>query len=184
MKSPRWITVRTSKGGHVRKLLLGVVLGIALVIGGAFAFVITGQMPVNARGKPLPFERLVARVAIQKAIGDEDGRPAPIPADEANLLAGAKVFQVNCAVCHGLPGQAKPSAIATGLFPRAPQLWPPKGGVTDDPVGETFWKAKNGIRLTGMPGFADSLSETELWQVSLLLLKAEKLPPAVMAALK
>ena len=166
------------------KVLLGVVLGVALVMGGAYAFIATGQMPVATKGKPLPLERLVARTAIQKAIGDEQSRPAPIPADETNLLAGAKVFQVNCAVCHGLPGQAKPSAIASGLFPPAPQLWPPKGGVTDDPVGETFWKAKNGLRLTGMPGFVDSLSETELWQVSLLLLKAEKLPPAVVAALK
>lgn len=46
------------------------------------------------------------------------------------------------------------------------------------------WKVKNGIRLTGMPGFEGSLSEDELWQVSLLLLKAEQLPDSVKAALR
>jgi len=56
--------------------------------------------------------------------------------------------------------------------------------VTDDPIGESFWKVKNGIRLSGMPGFKDSLSETEIWQVSALLVKAEQLPPEVSAKLK
>jgi hypothetical protein len=28
----------------------------------------------------------------------------------------------------------------------------------DDPVGVTFWKVQNGIRLTGMPGFKAALS--------------------------
>jgi mono/diheme cytochrome c family protein len=54
--------------------------------------------------------------------------------------------------------------------------------VTDDPPGETYWKAANGIRLTGMPGYKGSLSETQLWQVSLMLANADKLPPSAKAA--
>jgi mono/diheme cytochrome c family protein len=61
---------------------------------------------------------------------------------------------------------------------------PPNKGVTDDPVGETYWKVKNGIRLTGMPGFSDSLSDAALWQVSLLLLQADKLPPSALQVLR
>jgi mono/diheme cytochrome c family protein len=39
----------------------------------------------------------------------------------------------------------------------------------------------NGIRLTGMPAFKDILSETQIWQVSLLLANADKpLPPAAL----
>jgi mono/diheme cytochrome c family protein len=54
-------------------------------------------------------------------------------------------------------------------------------GVTDDPPGETYWKVANGIRLTGMPAFKDALTETEMWQVSLLLANADKpLPPAAL----
>jgi len=55
--------------------------------------------------------------------------------------------------------------------------------VTDDPAWETYWKAKNGIRLTGMPGFQKSLNDTQLWQVSVLLANADKISPAVKAAL-
>jgi hypothetical protein len=51
--------------------------------------------------------------------------------------------------------------------------------VTDDERGETYWKVANGIRLTGMPSFKNSLSETEMWQVSVLLANADKISDAV-----
>jgi mono/diheme cytochrome c family protein len=51
--------------------------------------------------------------------------------------------------------------------------------VTDDEPGETYWKVANGIRLTGMPGFNQQLSTTEMWQVSLLLANADKLSEPV-----
>jgi len=51
--------------------------------------------------------------------------------------------------------------------------------VTDDPVGETYWKTKNGIRMTGMPAFRKVLSEIEIWQVSLLLRHADEIPDGV-----
>lgn len=72
------------------------------------------------------------------------------------------------------------------MYPNAPPLWESHHngevvGVSDDPPGETYWKAANGIRLTGMPSFKDILSDTQLWQVSLLLANANKpLPPAAL----
>ena len=79
-------------------------------------------------------------------------------------------------MCHGLPGQPQ-TAIGKGMFPKPPMLW--EDGVTDDPPGETYWKVSGGIRMTGMPGFEKSLSTTQMWQVSLLLANADKLPAAV-----
>ena len=82
-------------------------------------------------------------------------------------------------VCLGSPDKPV-TAIALGMFPKPPPLVRlDKVGVTYDSVGETDWKARNGIRLTGMPGFADSPSDTELRQVTLLLQKAHELPPSV-----
>jgi thiosulfate dehydrogenase len=56
-------------------------------------------------------------------------------------------------------------------------------GVTADPPGETFWKVANGIRMTGMPSFQQSLSQTQMWQISLMLANADKLPNSVRAVL-
>jgi thiosulfate dehydrogenase len=63
------------------------------------------------------------------------------------------------------------------FFPPTPQLLMPDGMVIDDPLGESFWKVKNGIRLTGMPSFKDSLTDEQIWQVSALLASADKLSP-------
>lgn len=86
-------------------------------------------------------------------------------------MAGAEIYRVNCAFCHGVPNH--PSVYAEHMYPPVPQLWKAhRGGVvgvSDDAVGETFWKVKNGIRLTGMPAYADILSEEQMWQVSVLL---------------
>jgi mono/diheme cytochrome c family protein len=63
--------------------------------------------------------------------------------------------------------------VAKGMFPRAPQLFEQHDMVTHDPIGEDFRKVKNGIRLSGMPGFRDSLSEIQIWRVSAWLAQAD-----------
>jgi hypothetical protein len=68
------------------------------------------------------------------------------------------------------------------MFPKPPQLFLGKG-VTDDPASETLWKAANGIRLSGMPSFKTKLSDTQLWQVSELLVTANEIPDSVKTAL-
>ncbi len=55
--------------------------------------------------------------------------------------------------------------------------------ITEAPPGETFRKVANGIRLTGVPGFNQSLSETQIGQISLMLANADKLPSTVTAVL-
>ena len=129
----------------------------------------------------MPFEKTFAGMALHARLEKEMPTQVPVPADEVNLLAGAHVYMEHCDVCHGIPGKGQ-TAIAKGEFPRPPHLF--KGnGVTDDEPGETYWKVANGIRLTGMPGFNQSLSTTEMWQVSLLLAHADKLPDAAKAVL-
>jgi mono/diheme cytochrome c family protein len=98
------------------------------------------------------------------------------------MTEGAHLYAENCAFCHGLPGQPASNA-AKGMFPLPPQLMNKDEMVTDDPVGTIYWKVKNGIRMTGMPGFNEMLSDTQLWEISQMLKNADKLPPTAMAAL-
>jgi mono/diheme cytochrome c family protein len=51
--------------------------------------------------------------------------------------------------------------------------------VTDDEAWESYWKVENGIRLTGMPGFKDALTETQIWQVTMLVKNADKISESV-----
>jgi len=166
----------------MKKLLLGFLLGLVVVLLGAFVYFGLGLAPVAASAPPMPLESLLAGMALHARISKEAPSKSPIQPDEPNLLAGARIYREQCAVCHGLSGQPE-TAIAKGMFPHPPQLFAGHG-VTDDPAGETWWKAANGIRLTGMPGYKRSLSDTQLWQVSLMLANADKLPPAVGQALQ
>jgi mono/diheme cytochrome c family protein len=51
--------------------------------------------------------------------------------------------------------------------------------VTDDDAWESYWKVESGIRMTGMPGFKGQLTETQIWQVSVLVKNADKISESV-----
>lgn len=158
-------------------LILGMILGAAALALCVYAYFATGRAPVATSAHPMPFEKKLAHQALSATIDREMPKSVPLQPDEANLAAGATLYRDHCAVCHGLPGQ-KETPIARGMYPHPPKLTEGKG-VTDDEPGESYWKVANGIRLTGMPGFRPALSETQLWQVSLLVANADKLPKSV-----
>jgi thiosulfate dehydrogenase len=167
--------------GFWKGLVLGFIAALVLLAAGAYCYFGFGLAPVATAAQPMPFEKLLANRALHAAVAKAAAVPSPVPATEPNLMSGAMTYRENCAVCHGLPGHEM-TAIAKGMFPKVPQLFHGTG-VTDDPVGETFWKVQNGIRLTGMPAFKGSLSDEEMWQVSQLLAQADKLPDSAKAEL-
>jgi mono/diheme cytochrome c family protein len=164
------------------KFILGFITALVLLAAGAFAYIRFGLAPVATASTLLPFERQIARAALHERVSREAPKSAPIEPSERVYILGAGVYRTNCAVCHGMPGQDQ-TAIAKGEFPQPPKLLEGQG-VTDDPVGVTYWKVANGIRLTGMPGFKGLLSEEQMWQVSLLLANADKLSPTIQTALR
>src|SRR5579864_1183186 len=165
----------------LKGLVIGILLGMLLLSGGVAFYFLSGRAPAATTDPPLPFEKKLAHGALNAHIDRAGPRDPLVPADEPNYLEGVDVYKQNCAVCHGLPGEPK-TAIAQGMYPVPPELFHGTG-VTDDPAWETHWKAENGIRLTGMPGFKGRLTDKQLWQVSVLLANADKISPAVRAAL-
>ena len=166
---------------RTRFFVAGLVAGFLLVPVAVYLYVSFGPVPVSTFDPELPFETSIARIATRARMSREMPKSSPVVPDENNLAAGAHVYAADCAMCHGLPGGRVPS-IAAGMYPPPPQLFHGKG-VTEDPVGESYWKVENGLRLTGMPGFKQTLSPEQMWQVSLLVSRADKLPAAARAAL-
>jgi len=162
-------------------LVLGIILGVVGVALGVYWYFATGRAPVATSAPPMPFEKKLAHQALNARVQRELAKSFPLQPDEPNLSAGAHTYREHCAVCHGLPKQTE-TLIAKGMYPHPPKLTEGKG-VTDDEPGESYWKVANGIRLTGMPGFRPALSEMQMWQVSLLVANADKLPKTVQDAL-
>jgi thiosulfate dehydrogenase len=163
------------------KFVIGLVVGLLLFPIGTYLYFASGRAPVATTDSTMPFEEFLANKALDARISKDAPKSVPIQANEATYVAGAELYKQHCAVCHGLPLAPK-TAIATGMFPQPPRLLEGTG-VTDDPPGETYWKISNGLRLTGMPGFSKSLSETQMWQIALLAAHADKLPTSAKEAL-
>lgn len=160
------------------RFVLGMIVGAILLCLAVFCYLWGGFAPTATDAHPFPYEQKIAMHSLHARADKEAPKnpPANIPASDVTYMAGANVYTDDCSVCHGLPGQGR-TAIAAGMYPRPPQLF--KGtGVTDDPPGETYWKVKNGIRLTGMPAFKDTLTDEQMWQVSILLANADKIDPS------
>jgi mono/diheme cytochrome c family protein len=165
----------------VKGLVIGFLLAVMILVGAVFGYFASGMAPVATADPPMPFEKKLANLALNAHIEKQHVLESPVAPDEPAFLAGAGVYKEHCAVCHGMPGQP-PTDYAGTMFPKPPQLF--RGhGVTDDPASESYWKAANGIRLSGMPAFKTKLTDTQLWQVSQLLAHANDLPESVKKAL-
>ena len=103
------------------------------------------------------------------------------PITPVSLENGKKVFEKNCAVCHGLSGN--------GDGPRAKELDPPPAVLSNpDLTGDkntlaydNFEVINVGIANTAMKAWADVLSETQIWDVTYYIRtfsnKEVQLPP-------
>jgi thiosulfate dehydrogenase len=165
----------------MRGFVLGVVLTILMLAVGGYLFVRGGGVSLATTAPPLPLEETVARIALHASIGNAGDQKDPLPFDDTNMLAGVNTYKEHCAVCHNAPGLPH-TAISNGMFPPPPRLFEKEDMVTDAAEGVTYWKVTHGIRLSGMPGFERTLSDTQRWQVTMLVAHADKLSPAVQAA--
>jgi mono/diheme cytochrome c family protein len=171
----------SSKGSSsgLGKVILGFLLGVAAVVLGVAGYLHFGAPPVATADAPFPLEKAIVRGLLKTRIARQIKTP-PFGTSEDVYEGGAHVYQAQCAACHGTPGHDV--AYAKHMYPAAPQLWKKHArnnvvGVSDDEPGETYWKVANGIRLTGMPAYNHVLSDTEMWQVTLLLKNADQTLP-------
>jgi mono/diheme cytochrome c family protein len=171
----------------MKGLVIGLLVGILILPIAAAIYLFRVHIPVAVADKPLTWEEKVIQLPLRMRLAKERSKTAPIEANAYNLQAGMQIYRSQCASCHGM--YEHPSSFGSHMYPVAPQLWTlhPNGvvGVSDDPIGETYWKISNGIQLTGMPSFKGVLSDNQLWQVSLLMANANKpLPVGVLDLLR
>ncbi len=164
----------------LRGIGIGVVLTVAVAAAALYLCVEFGLVPANADARPSRFEGWVARTSLHATLArDAKNLANPLPANDTVLLAGVKIYAADCAVCHG-DATGRPTLVGYGLYQRGPTLG--RYGVEDDPDGVIYWKVTHGIRFTGMPSFARTLSDTQRWQVSTFLKHMKALPPAARRA--
>lgn len=144
-----------------RRLLWPLLVAMVIVLGLWFALT---QASLSALDEPGRAETYLARRAKRFLVGRsarEGVRPAP-PNDAASLAAGRMLFGARCASCHGYDGRT-PTDIGRAMYPRVLDLGSSEVQAWSD--AELFWIIKNGIRLSGMPGFGKIHSDVETWHL-------------------
>jgi len=93
----------------------------------------------------------------------------PLERNAENIAAGKKLYEKNCALCHGAAGLGDGEA--------GKDLTPPPANIAmfikmhNVPDGYLYWTiAEGGIPLqTAMPPFKDVMKEGELWKTIIFL---------------
>ncbi len=85
-----------------------------------------------------------------------------VPYHTISVANGWRLYRESCVVCHGFLGY--------GDGPAAEDLRPKPADLTarhanDHTAGDLYWWLSYGVRQTAMPGFADSYTEEERWDL-------------------
>jgi len=84
-----------------------------------------------------------------------------IPAS-ADTAAGFEYYRTMCLHCHGAP-EASREEWAYYMLPHPPKLW--ENDTQEMRDGEFFTLIKDGIRMTGMPAFGPTHSDSDIWNM-------------------
>ena len=158
------------------KFTLGVIVTVLVLVLGGLGFALLGFLPTVANVEPPHIERRLAMGAVDASTERHAPHVSnPLTPTDQNLEDGMKLYTMNCALCHGGLDR-KPSPLAHSFYPPAPNRLadPP-----DDPEWHIYYTIRTGIRYTGMPAWDKTLSEQDIWKITMLLSHMDKLPPTV-----
>lgn len=158
------------------KFILGIIFTVLVLILGGLGAATLGFIPTSANVTPPHWEHHLANTAVDASM--ERHAPHvnnPLTPTDQNFEDAMKLYTMNCALCHGGLDR-KPADIGKSFYPPAPNLvsHPP-----DDPEWHTFFTIRTGVRYTGMPAWDKTLSDQDMWKLSMFLSHMEKLPPTV-----
>ena len=106
--------------------------------------------------------KLVRAVIRRRAAREEIPLPPADRETSMSLAAGKGVYDADCASCHG-PDAHTPASVGQGMLPRTVAL--DSATVQSYSDRELFSIIREGIRFTGMPGFARAETGDQIWDV-------------------
>ena len=148
---------------RVSRAILGFAAAGVVCLAGVF-LLIRGH-GFDARDEPSQLETSLARRLRSFAIPPEmrDARN-PVETTDLAIAQARDHFADHCAICHANDGSGR-TQIGENLHPPTPDM---RTAVTQDlSDGELFYMIRNGIPLTGMPGWGGK--DEENWKLVLFI---------------
>jgi mono/diheme cytochrome c family protein len=149
---------------------------VAIAIGGS-VLLKTAVGGFSATAKPSALEKAIARTARQMAIpSSAKSAQNPTPNTEEVLADARAHWADHCASCHANDGSGN-TQMGTHMYPPAPDMRQPATQSMSD--GELFYVIQNGVRFTGMPGWASGghHDEEDSWKLVRFIRHLPQLTP-------
>ena len=162
----------------MKGFILGIIVTIVVIVAVGLFVLETGRVGMRADVPPSSLERRIAVPAMDASVERHAPKIAnPIQPTEQNLVDGAEIYAFKCAQCHGDPAHPK-SPLAETLNPPPPQFMVDR---PDMPENQNYYITVHGVRLTGMPGWKNALTDDQIWKVVTFLSHIDNLPPKAKA---
>ena len=141
-------------------------LAVVVIVAG-FLFIWFGVFNVSASDKHWAITNTFLELVRNRSISARaETLKVPNLADTARIKRGAANYDAMCTQCHLAPG-VNSSELYEGLNPKPPVLY--KDANFASKPNETFWVIKNGIKMTGMPGWGHNNSDQQIWDMIALV---------------
>jgi mono/diheme cytochrome c family protein len=144
-------------------MLIGAAISIVFVVPLAvFAYVKSGIYNVGASSPHTKFTEWITHETMIHSVRARAGAiDPPASFSAAQVRRGFCAYETHCVACHGASAVPREPWVS-GMEPSPPYLldatrhWTPR---------ELFWITRNGIKMTGMPAWRDSMPDDRLWDV-------------------
>ena len=162
----------------LRHLFLAIVI---VAVAGLAATAFWLKDGIGANAEPSQLEATVARRLRSFAIpSTAKAERNPFASDPRAWRSANEHFQDHCALCHDSDGKGR-AVVGRSLYPRAPDMTLPATQDLSD--GELFYIIRNGVRLTGMPGWSAIHSVDDTWRLVSFVRHLPSLTPEELAEL-
>ena len=159
----------------MKKIVLTIIITLIVQVALIVAYVYSGSYDVSQLTPHGSVARWVIGKTMLHSINKrvKDINVPPLN-DTSMFVQGFRHYDEMCVICHGAPG-INPEELAEGLYPAPPKFY--KSDDMPEPA-ESFWIIKFGIKMTGMPAFAPTHTDEEIWEINdFFLNKMNKMTP-------
>jgi mono/diheme cytochrome c family protein len=140
----------------------------------AFAFIRSGLYDVAASQPHNKFTEWLTHETMMHSVRlHASGIAAPARFTSDQVERGFCAYETHCVACHGAAGVAR-EPWAAGMEPAPPYLLDITQRFTSE---QLFFVVKNGIKMTGMPAWRDSMPDDQIWDVVAFLEASRVMPP-------
>lgn len=153
--------MKTVKAVFVTLIVLAILVPLA-----GLAYIYSGVYDVGATTPHNKLTLWAIRTARSRSVATHSqGLEAPTLSDPEMIRRGFAHYREDCVACHAAPGVSAAEGTED-MYPQPPDL---AEAAEEMPAEQLFWIIKHGLKMTGMPAWGPTHSDSEIWDMAAFL---------------